>query len=275
MSLLTDLMRQPVDADYAAAARRRSDLPRPESLTRSGLVLVVAIALGLLLSGAVVGLRAPAQALQSSRAVLLDELADRSAQAEALSTANAELSGEIDALQQAALAGRNPELLARLETDQLVSGAAAVAGPGLVIQLADAPSGQDRPDPESRVQDLDLQVVVNGLWAAGAEAISVNDVRLTSLSAIRSAGQAILVDLVPLSSPYTVQAVGDPTDLQTAFARTSAASHLALLASTYGIDVRTSAATELVLDGTGSGVLRHATVLDVAQSLPDDQEATP
>ena len=36
--------------------------------------------------------------------------------------------------------------------------------------------------------------LVNGLWQAGAEAISINGQRLTSTSAIRFAGQAILVD---------------------------------------------------------------------------------
>ena len=43
----------------------------------------------------------------------------------------------------------------------------------------------------------DLQIVVNGLWDAGAEAISVNGQRLTSKSAIRFAGQAILVNYRP------------------------------------------------------------------------------
>ena len=48
--------------------------------------------------------------------------------------------------------------------------------------------------------DRDLQVIVNGLWAAGAEAIAVNGQRLTACSAIRSAGEAILVDFRPLSA---------------------------------------------------------------------------
>ena len=42
--------------------------------------------------------------------------------------------------------------------------------------------------------DPDLQKLVNGLWAAGAEAISINGQRLTNLSAIREAGEAITVN---------------------------------------------------------------------------------
>ena len=60
-----------------------------------------------------------------------------------------------------------------------------------------------------RVRDRDMQRVVNGLWESGAEAISVNGQRLTALSAIRAAGDAILVDNKPLVPPYTVLAVGD------------------------------------------------------------------
>jgi uncharacterized protein YlxW (UPF0749 family) len=56
-----------------------------------------------------------------------------------------------------------------------------------------------------------MQRVVNGLWAAGAEAVSVNGQRLTALSAIRAAGDAILVDNRPLVPPYTVLAVGGKT----------------------------------------------------------------
>ena len=59
--------------------------------------------------------------------------------------------------------------------------------------------------------------MVNGLWAAGAEAVAVNGQRLTALSAIRSAGDAILVDYRPLTRPYVVVAIGDPRTLQSRF----------------------------------------------------------
>ena len=97
--------------------------------------------------------------------------------------------------------------------DELAAGTGAVGGPGLRVTVEDAPVTRADPeaaDPDLRVQDVDLQVVVNGLWAAGAEAVAVNGQRLTALTAIRTAGSAILVDLAPLSSPYVVEAVGRP-----------------------------------------------------------------
>lgn len=273
MSLLNDLMRQPVDGDYAAAhaASLNRRVSRPQRLTRSGLVLVVAVLLGLVLAGAVASLRAPTAALRASRQLLIDQVNERTAHADAVAASNADLSAEITTLQSEALAAADPALLERLSRYEVASGTAAVVGPGLVVELSDAPADDGAPNPESRVQDLDLQVLVNGLWAAGAEAISINDVRLTPLSAIRTAGQAILVDLVPLASPYTVSAIGDPQGMQTRFAQGSAAGHLALLTSTYGIGVTTHAATDLQLPGSGPVTLHYAQVPDVASSDTEDQ----
>src|SRR5665811_2130426 len=53
------------------------------------------------------------------------------------------------------------------------SGALGVSGPGLVIELDDG-EVTDPEDDAARVQDIDLQIVTNGLWAAGAEAIAIN-----------------------------------------------------------------------------------------------------
>lgn len=271
MSLLNDLWREPLDGDYAHARPHRP-LPPPQALTRSGVVLVVAAVLGLVLSGAVVGLRAPTQALQSSREVLRTEIEDRTAQADALASSNAELDAEIADLQTQVLAARDPGLLAEIELTGTIAGTLAVAGPGLVIELSDGPDGAEVP--ENRVQDIDLQLVVNGLWASGAEAIAVNDQRITSLSAIRSAGQVVLVDLVPLSSPYTVEAIGDPGDLQSAFAGTQAATHLGLLSSGYGIGVQFRSVGDLQLPGLSSAALRHAIAVGVASSAENDQEGS-
>jgi uncharacterized protein YlxW (UPF0749 family) len=278
MSLLNDIIRQPIDGDYASARATRTGGPvsRPQRLTRSGLVLVVATFLGLVLSGAVVNLRAPTAAVQASRQLLIDQIDERTSEASALSADIGTLSDEIAKLQSDALAARDPALLAEVDRYELVSGATAVAGPGLVVVLTDAPSDGAQTDPATRVQDMDLQLLVNGLWAAGAEAVAVNGERVTSLSAIRNVGPAILVDLVPLASPYTVSAIGDPQAMQTAFARGSASTRLALLSSYYGISVSIKAATNLVLPGSGNAVLRSAQVPDVASSAqPDVQEATP
>jgi len=279
MGLLNEVIARPVDPGYAeAAARPRVDRSGPQRWGVSALHLLLAATLGLTTAGAIANLRAPQSSAQQSRDLLAAEIADRTAQAQALVEANAAVSGEIAQLQSDALAEANPTLFAELAEAELLSGAVAVEGPGLVIELQDAPvTDPDDVDPASRVQDIDLQVVTNGLWAAGAEAIAINGHRLTALSAIRGAGQAILVDLAPLVAPYEVESIGDVRAMQTGFARTSAANHLALLSGTYDIAVSTRAVELLTLPGAGSTTLRYAAAPadDVASSLPSEKGGTP
>ena len=85
-------------------------------------------------------------------------------------------------------------------------------GPGVLVVVDDSPSAAA--DARDRVLDLDLQVLANGLWEAGAEAVAINGHRLSSLTAIRSAGDAITVDYRSLTRPYRVEAIGDPRTLQ-------------------------------------------------------------
>ena len=278
MALINDLMARPADPEYAEAALRpHPPQTVPQRLTRSGLGLLVAFVLGIVLASAIVSLRAPQSSVQFSLTLLTDRIAERSERADLVAAQNESLSADVAQLQADALEADNPVLFAELNKAELQSGAVGVSGPGFVVEMSDAPlDAAGKIDPEERVQDIDVQVVVNGLWAAGAEAIAVNGQRLTALSAIRTAAVAIQVDLVPLSSPYTIEAIGDVREMQTAFARGSAADHLTLLESTYRIGVSTSTASELALPGAGGTTLRYARALDdVASSAQTTKERTP
>ncbi len=277
MSLLTEVMRHPLDPGYAeASARKAAPGYRRPPRARRVIVLVTAVGLGAATAVAVVSLRAPEPAVLAARTLLEKQITDRTAQAAALRASNQALNDEVAGLQAQALAAQDPALIARLKSGDVAAGVTAVTGPGLRVSLADAPadaSGNVAAD--SMVQDADLQSVVNSLWASGAEAIAVNGQRLTSLTAIRSAGSAILVDLVPLSGPYTVDAIGDPDRMQTRFARTPAASQLAYLRSTWGISTDVAVKTSLRLPGAGAISLRYASPLDpTATSVPSAAATT-
>lgn len=259
MSLLNSLWAEPLEGDYALATPAHPG-SRPARVSRSGVVLLVAGLLGVVLAGAVASLRAPTATLQASRARLVEQITERTAEADDLAAGNDALSSEIGGLQTAALSTQDPALLARLQRAEAASGAVAVHGPGIVLVLTDATQDPQHPDPESLVQDVDLQIAANGLWAAGAEAVAINGQRLTSLSAIRVVGQAILVNLVPLTSPYTIEAVGDPAVLQVNYARGTASQHAALLSSHYGVGVQLRASQDLTLAGAGATTLREASV---------------
>jgi uncharacterized protein YlxW (UPF0749 family) len=103
---------------------------------------------------------------------------------------------------------------ARSEALSLQAGTVALEGPGLLVQLDD--SDREVPDDQEagafRIHDADLQLVVNALFGAGAEAVSVNDSRLVATSPIRAAGDTIVVNFRPLSPPYRVAAIGADRD---------------------------------------------------------------
>src|SRR5690606_6973410 len=128
---------------------------------------------------------------------LVEEVKAAQERTDALQARSEELRRQVAAAQRAAL---SPAELARIREQEAFAGLGAVVGDGAVIELADAPvpidptTGKPSGEEVSRALDVDLQTVVNGLWAAGAEAISINGQRLTSVSTIRSAGSAILVD---------------------------------------------------------------------------------
>lgn len=98
---------------------------------------------------------------------------------------------------------------------------AKVEGPGLVVELADAPipaegvsKGYTADD--YIVHEQDLQAVINALWAGGAEAIGVMDQRIIATSAVRCVGSTLLLHGQVYAPPYTVTAVGPPERMQRA-----------------------------------------------------------
>jgi uncharacterized protein YlxW (UPF0749 family) len=135
-----------------------------------------------------------------------------------------------------------------------------VSGGALVVVLDDAEAGsRDGGGPETgRVYDQDLQAVVNGLWAAGATAIAINGQRLTSTTAIRSAGEAILVDYRPLSPPYEVTALGDRERLEADFSGSVADRQLRALADRFGIRTDVHPKRVARLPAAGPPRLRYA-----------------
>lgn len=260
MTLLNEVYRRPLDPGYAeAAARRESAGPSTRRAPRALALVLVAAVLGLAIAAATLALRQPPTAALAARQLLEKQIQQRTDDAAQTQEHITSLSAQIQQLQRDALGTTATELARNVQAESVAAGTMSVTGPGLRVVLSDAPTTDpDTQDPDDRVQDIDLQVLVNGLWAAGAEAVAVNGQRLTATSAIRSAGDAVLVDMVALSSPYTVDAIGNAGRLQADLARTAAGQHLATLRTTYGIGVDTSSQKHLSLPGSGQIVLQYA-----------------
>jgi uncharacterized protein YlxW (UPF0749 family) len=266
MLLLRNLVDDSLDEGYARAAARRA---AGEPASRSAvLVLTVGLLLvGLLLATAFAQTRQRAGSAAAARAALVAEVEQRSA---ANDRAQTRLDRQRAAVQRAqrevlALSGAGTELADQLSRLEASTGAAPVSGPGMVVRLDDATgdgAGSDV-DPrtdvtnDGRVTDRDLQTVVNEIWAAGAEAVAVNGQRLTALSAIRAAGDAVLVDFRPLTPPYQIEAVGDPHKLRETFVGGFGGSYLQVLQG-YGITYAVEDRDWLNLAASAGVRLRYA-----------------
>ena len=259
MSLLVDLSASSLDPGYAAAAQRRSAgaAPGQRAGGRTGLAAGVLLATLLIVIAAVQAhVRAPASA--RTRAGLVATVARQTQAVNALAAQVDELRAAVAKLRDTALAGTaaGKALAARVRSEELASGAVAVTGPGVRVTLDDAP--QKTGSARNRVLDRDLQATVNALWAAGAEAVAVNGERLTAQSAIRQAGDAILVDFSPLAPPYQVDAIGDPVPVETAFASSPAASRLRSYTQLYGLRFDYSRQSTLRLPASAGETLHFA-----------------
>jgi len=286
-SLLDDLLTDHLDKGYAEAAARRAaraaGTPEPAGPhRRAGLLL----ALGLLLAGFLLATayRATAsQAPESARArqALIHDVQLGSATSDRLQRQAEQLSARLAAERDAALTTSETGDQVGKQVRQLEAAAALVPvrGPGITVLLGDAaPSGQVDPatgqriavpsDDTGRLRDRDLQSVVNALWAAGAEAVSINHERLAPTTTIRAAGEAILVDLFPLSSPYTIEAVGNPDTLLPRFADSAAARRYQSLVGVYGIKFSAHRAADLQLRAATGTDLRYARPLGGTAVVP-------
>jgi uncharacterized protein YlxW (UPF0749 family) len=136
---------------------------------------------------------------------------------------------------------------------QVFSGLSSVKGEGIEIVINDAikTDSLETSDLElARVYDSDIQLLVNALWASGAESVSINKSRLTSTSAIRSAGDAILVNYRPLLPPFVISAIGD-NDLRDRLIKHPDYLDLQFVVKTYGLGFNVSEIKDIEMIATG------------------------
>ncbi|HEY6810753.1 MAG TPA: DUF881 domain-containing protein [Propionibacteriaceae bacterium] len=253
MDLLNQIIRQPVDPDYALVAAR-GDQPARARWAFAALAMII----GALFAVAALQTTRAAPALELERTELINRVQSAEREQDELQGRITFLSQEIATLRAAALGDDDAAraLETRIDTLDPAVGNAPVAGPGVLIVVDDSPSAT--PDGRDRVLDIDLQVLANGLWEAGAEAISINGHRLSSLTAIRSAGDAITVDYRSLTRPYRVEAIGDPRALQARFVESSAGAWWNDLAQNRRMRYEISDVKQLDLAADPGMVLRNA-----------------
>lgn len=268
--LLTLITQQSLDEDYQAVAERRAaenggTPPRRRPARTAGIVVA---AFGLLVTVAAVQTNANEGVQSASRESLIgqidaskNDLAHLQRRIVRLREHNLSLQAQLDAV-----TSEQQDAALRNERTAAGSGFGPVQGPGVRVTVDDSPTGE-------LVRDRDLRPLVNGLWNAGAEAISINGQRLTSRSSIQNSNQAIQVNSRPLSPPYVVQAIGDPLTLEANLMETSGGLLFRDIATTLGYPWDMDTVDDLQLPAAPVKLLRlrNAAEGTAAQNLNDEK----
>jgi uncharacterized protein YlxW (UPF0749 family) len=271
MSLLVDLMTNAIDQGYLDAAQRRTtsasapaQAPQPTGRPTAAMVAIVLALAGALFATAAVATHRGAAASKRDRARLLQQIQQRTADTDSLQQQLDGLHAQVDSARTAALAasGEGSALSSEIDSLDETTGSEPVEGPGAEVTLDNA-HGSDGAGADSlgTIYDRDVQAVVDALFATGAEAIAVNGQRLTSLTAIREAGEAILVDYRPLAPPYVIDAVGPP-GLGDAFLKTQTGALYENWKQVYGLGFTVVDKARLTLPSATNQVVHYAQPLE-------------
>jgi uncharacterized protein YlxW (UPF0749 family) len=113
-----------------------------------------------------------------------------------------------------------------LQDVKFFAGLTDVQGAGLMVTLTDSYSAAKDDDrlsgsvseipAEDVIHDQDVLRVVNELYAAGAEAVSINNLRMVGTSSVRCVGNTVLIDGVRVAPPIKIRAIGDSETLSSA-----------------------------------------------------------
>jgi len=168
------------------------------------------------------------------------------------------------------------DLNTQLQQARIAAGLIPLTGSGIVIQLDDSkepvPPGGSQAD--YLVGSRDIRVVVEELWNAGAEAISVNGERLTTSTAIIDVGSSVLVNSAYLTPPYQVSALGAPDLYQKLSASPAFVDFVRARGAGYGIQISVAEPQSVDIPAfVGTVTLRYSRPVESASPGPSAGES--
>jgi uncharacterized protein YlxW (UPF0749 family) len=249
-SLLRGLLTDHLDPGYRAAAEQKAAGTRRSGALEWGWQLVGGVAVAVVFGVAAVQAQSSQSVTRQSQHVLSASVRSAEVRTQAGTRQRDGLAGEVEQDRRQRLAGdaQGRRLLSELESAEFSAAVTPVTGPGLTVtvtepgpvrNLTDASKQRVSGSPQI-ILDRDLQLVVNALWVAGAEAISVGGIRIGPNVTLRQAGGGILVDNQPVGSPYVIVAIGPVHAMADSFDHSPAMKRLTLLSVSYGVGINTT-----------------------------------
>lgn len=135
-----------------------------------------------------------------------------------------ELNNKINEYQKASASSSDDVYLIinELNETKVIAGLSEVSGKGITVVVDDKKALEDimldagyYDSNVFLIHDNDIMKIINELVLNGAEAISVNGQRITSLSGIKSIGPVVEINGVKMSAPFEIKAIGDSDTLST------------------------------------------------------------
>ncbi len=262
LRLIDDLTNRPMDPMFSDSRLDK----RPKSAFRvwSTRVIVFIICVAVGFSGSIIVQILHTDPRKEIRSSLAKELTQ---QTKHLNTLNGEVSSLRVKVENQSKKLANTTKDDTLTYDEMATGTIPVTGPGITLTIAnplaansDTTSGSLPRESSSNIRvvtDGDLQVFIQILWQAGAEAISINGYRLGVQTSVRTAGQTILVGVNQVQSPYKIQAIGDANALASAVGEKSQRSLYTTLKGA-GIYPQITTSKSITLEAASSSEISYA-----------------
>ena len=262
LRLIDDLTNRPMDPMFSDSRLDK----RPKSAFRvwSTRVIVFIICIAVGFSGSIIVQILHTDPRKEIRSSLAKELTQ---QTKHLNTLNSEVSSLRVKVENQSKKLANTTKDDTLTYDEMATGTIPVTGPGIMLTIAnplaansDTTSGSLPRESSSNIRvvtDGDLQVFIQILWQAGAEAISINGYRLGVQTSVRTAGQTILVGVNQVQSPYKIQAIGDASALASAVGEKSQRSLYTTLKGA-GIYPQITTSKSITLEAASSSEISYA-----------------
>ncbi|WP_143314398.1 DUF881 domain-containing protein [Clostridium sp. HBUAS56017] len=158
--------------------------------------------------------------VNSNNTNVLSEIESLKKEKEDLVNANASLSEDLKKIEESATQEGQveKEVKKQLDTARMQLGLVDVKGQGIVITITPKTNifGANSSDSSTDLDERELINIINLLWFSRAEAVSVNDFRMTPQTGIKSSGNYLWVGSAGKVSPkekIVIKAIGDKTNL--------------------------------------------------------------